>query len=296
MDEFRRFFVRGLAALLPTLLTIAVIAWAYGVVNNTIGVYVTRGLLAACRALSPQPAPGWIDPDRDALLYGQPIDEWDSQAGRRLTLEYKTIHQETALHSSDAGIKSRAQQKRDEALWRIAFAKYKLHLLGFLIAIVLVYFIGFFLASFIGRTSWRMAERLLHRIPVIRAIYPNIKQVTDFLLSERQLEFAGVVLVEYPRKGCWSLGLATGGPMRELHRRRPEDFVTVFIPSSPMPMTGYVIQVPRSDVIEIGLSIDEALRFTISGGVIRPGEPTEVVLPAPTVTTPGGTPSGGDAR
>jgi uncharacterized membrane protein len=107
---------------------------------------------------------------------------------------------------------------------------------------------------------------------VIRAIYPNIKQVTDFLLTDRNVEFSGVVAVEYPRKGVWSVGLSTGGPMKQVQGRVSDELVSVFIPSSPTPITGYVVQVPRQDVIELNMTIDEGLRFTISGGVIKPGE------------------------
>ena len=243
--------------------------WAYHLVDEYVGRYVTQGLLLLCTRLSDEPAPGLVDPDGDALKYGTPIDQWDEQ-GRRLTIEHKDI-KSGALVSKDPAVRKAAEQRRREALWQLAFKKHKLHLLGFLIAIVLVYFVGFFLASFIGRATWRMAEGLLLRIPVVNAVYPNIKQVTDFLLSERKIEFSSVVAVQYPRQGIWSLGLATGQPMPQVQGRVSEELVTVFIPSSPTPVTGYVIQIPRSDVIELNLTLDEALRFTISGGVIGPG-------------------------
>ena len=109
------------------------------------------------------------------------------------------------------------------------------------------------------------------RIPMIRSLYPNIKQVTDFLFGDRQIEFGGVVAVEYPRKGIWSLGLLTGPAMKTISEHAAAgEYVTVFIPSSPTPITGYTITVSRSSIIELTLSIDEALRFTISGGVIKP--------------------------
>jgi uncharacterized membrane protein len=156
-------------------------------------------------------------------------------------------------------------------MWQIAFAKYKLHLIGFVIAIIVVYFVGLFLASFLGRTTLRILERTVSRVPLIRAIYPNIKQVTDFLFGEHKLEFSGVVAVPYPRHGIWSVGLMTGSPIEALAKGTGEELVTVFIPSSPTPATGYTITVPRRDVVELACSIDEALRFVISAGVIKPG-------------------------
>ena len=270
MDDFRRFFLRGLAALVPTLLTLAILVWAYGFVNDYVGVHITRGMLSLFQRFNNQPSAPWVvDQDADSLKYGKPIDDWNER-GERLTVEYKAIHNQALGHESPE-IRKNAIALRNEALWQIAFKKYRLHLLGFLIAIILVYFIGFFLASFIGRAFWRAAERLLVRTPIVRAIYPNVKQVTDFLLSERKMEYSGVVAVQYPRKGVWSLGLATGDPMKRVQEAAAEDLETVFIPSSPTPFTGYVVQVPRSDVIGLNITIDEAFRFTVSGGVVKPG-------------------------
>ena len=83
-------------------------------------------------------------------------------------------------------------------------------------------------------------------------------------------EFSGVVAVPYPRKGIWSVGLLTGTPMKAIQESAGEEMVTIFIPSSPTPVTGYTITVPRRDIIELALSVDEALRFIISAGVIKP--------------------------
>ena len=269
IDESRRTLFRGLAALLPTLLTIALLLWAYRLVNDSGGAYITEGMVWMLSSLSPEPPTVYVDPVRDALRYGEPINEWDSTTGRRLTVEYRTVHN-GRLREMDP---DRFARERGQALWHIAARKYQLHLLGFLIAIVVVYFVGYFLASFIGRTVWRAVESILYRIPLIRAIYPNVKQVTDFLLSERKVEFSGVVVVQYPRKGVWSLALLTGPPMKTLQQAVPHELITVFVPSSPTPFTGYTIQVPREDVIEINMTIDEALRFTISAGVIKSTTP-----------------------
>lgn len=274
MVDFRRFFLRGLAALVPTLLTLALIIWAFRFINDNVGHHIAGGLLQLCMVVRDEPAPGFVNPDKDALRYGTPINEWDKQ-GRMLTIEhraiqnYKLLH-EQSLQNNGSKVLPEVAKAKNRALWRIAYRKYRFEVLGFLIGIILVYFTGFFLASFLGRTSWRAAESLVRRIPFVRAVYSNIKQVTDFLLEERSVEFSGVVAVEYPRKGIWSLGLTTGGPMKNVQRRVSGELVTVFIPSSPTPITGYVIQVPREDVFELNMTIDEGLKFTVSGGVIKP--------------------------
>ena len=291
MDDFRRFFLRGLGALVPTLLTFGILIWAYHFVNNYLGVYVTEGLLQLCRFIRDDPAAWLIASDvlpETALEYGTPLDDWNEE-GRRLTVEFNLIMNYELLKERVAkdpstvrpAVLAAAKRAKSQAVWRVVFARYKLHLLGFVIAIILVYFVGLFLSGFMGRAAWRGTERVLNRIPLIRAVYPNVKQITDFLLSERKVEFSGVVAVQYPRKGIWSLGLSTGGPIRSIQRQDPGDWVTVFIPSSPTPVTGYVITVPREDVIDLNMSMDEAIRFVVSGGVIKPDTDLTTGLPAP---------------
>jgi len=269
--DFKRFFSRGLAALAPTLLTVAVLIWAYELIDQYLGRHITHGMVTLFAASGP---PGFISEDRAealALEYGRPIDEWDAQ-GRRLTVEYKIATHPVLKKAAgkNPSARKRAERARNMALWEVAFKRYKLNLIGFLIAIIVVYFTGLFVASLIGRTTWRLVERLLYRTPLIRAIYPNVKQVTDFLFTDRQLQFSGAVAVQYPRKGIWSLGLVTGSAMRTVQEAVEDELVTVFIPSSPTPVTGYVITVSRRDVIELTLSMDEVMRYAISAGVIKP--------------------------
>jgi uncharacterized membrane protein len=155
----------------------------------------------------------------------------------------------------------------------VIWGSWYLRITGFIIAICLIYILGVFLASFLGRWIWRLIEALLGRTPVVKQVYPQIKQVTDFFLSSQRLSFTQVVALEYPRKGIWSLGLVTGqAPKRLQEYLDTEDVVSVFMPSSPTPLTGYVICVQRSDVVELSISIDEAFRFIISGGVLKPSD------------------------
>ena len=155
-----------------------------------------------------------------------------------------------------------------ELLWD----KWYLHIGGFVIAISLIYFVGIFLASFVGRWIWRLVETFLNRTPVIGQVYPQIKQVTDFFLSDQRLQYSQVVALEYPRKGVWSLGLLTGEAPKNVRDRLGDDIVSVFMPSSPTPLTGYVVCTKRSEVVELTLSIEEAFRFIISGGVLKPSK------------------------
>ena len=141
---------------------------------------------------------------------------------------------------------------------------------GFLIAFIVVVFVGAFLASFIGRTLWRIFERAFMKAPVVRKIYPHIKQVTDFFLTKEKLAFRRVVAVEYPRKGIWSIAMVTGTGLEKINESHQKDFLTLFVPTSPTPFTGYVIMVSKDEVVELNMSVEEAVRFTISAGVISP--------------------------
>jgi uncharacterized membrane protein len=143
---------------------------------------------------------------------------------------------------------------------------------GFFVAILGVVFIGAFLASVMGKTIWHFFERALARIPLFRSIYPHIKQVTDFLLTKKELAFSQVVAVEYPRKGAWSIGLVTGQGIKCVAAAAKKELLTVFVPTSPTPFTGYVIMTPKDETIELNYTIEEALRFVVSGGVITPAK------------------------
>ena len=110
------------------------------------------------------------------------------------------------------------------------------------------------------------------KTPFLRQIYPYIKQITDFMLTRKKLSFNKVVAIQYPRKGVWSVAMVTGTGLRKVVGSGEKEFLTVFVPTSPTPFTGYVIMTPKDETMELDMTIEEALRFTISGGVITPAE------------------------
>jgi len=156
---------------------------------------------------------------------------------------------------------------------------------GFLIALIAVCIVGALFASVVGKTLWRMVEKFIMNTPVLSKVYPYVKQVTDFLFAQEEQEklpFSRVVAVEYPRKGIWSLGLVTGSGLTKVVDNVRKEFLTVLIPTSPTPFTGFVIMVPRKQTIDMDMTIEEAFRFTVSGGVITPGRKQGVIaLPKP---------------
>jgi len=159
--------------------------------------------------------------------------------------------------------------------------------LGFLLALVLVFVVGIIFRGVLGRQLLRIIESLIRQIPLIKVIYPYAKQVTEFFFEEKnKIEYETAVAVEYPRKGIWSLGFVTSSGFKTIKETCGAEVVAIFIPSSPTPITGYTILVPRETVIPLDLSVEEVLRFTISGGVIVP--PNQVVETASSVADSAG--------
>lgn len=213
--NFRSYFFRGMAALLPTILTIWIFVQCYIFIQDKISIHINRGIVELIFLITDN----W---EKEFL-----VGFWVDGPGR---------------------------------------------ITGFFVAIIGVCFIGAFLASVMGRTLWHFMEKNLMRVPLVSKVYPYIKQITDFFLAKKSLEFSKVVAFEYPRKETWSVGLVTGDGLKKVASEIRKDFFTVFVPTSPTPFTGYVIMVPRAETIELEMSIEEALRFVISAGVITPAE------------------------
>jgi uncharacterized membrane protein len=217
--RFKSYFLRGLAVLLPTTLTIGIFVWGYNFIQQNISIHINRGLLyLICRAQG-------LKTDS---AYGQNLRE--------------------VLVDGNGSV------------------------IGFLLALIAVCIVGAILASVVGRTIWRLIEQFIMNTPVLRRVYPYVKQVTDFFLTEEEQRsmFRRVVAVEYPRKGIWSVGFVTGTGIDKVVSVVKREFVTVLIPTSPTPFTGFVIMVQRRQTIDLDMTIEEALRFIVSGGVITP--------------------------
>jgi len=134
----------------------------------------------------------------------------------------------------------------------------------------LLYLLGRFLAAGVGRIVVNNAERLIHRLPLVRNVYSSVKQVTDFVFSEREIEFNRVVAVQYPRKGIWSVGFVTGESMLDIRSAANEPVLSVLMPTSPMPVTGFTVTVCKSETIDLDITIDQAIQFIVSCGVVVP--------------------------
>ncbi len=132
--------------------------------------------------------------------------------------------------------------------------------------------VGVLLASVVGKSLWRIIERFIMNTPFLKQVYPYVKQITDFMFAQEEQKsfFSKVVAVEYPRKGIWSIGFVTGPGLKNVSDKVKKEILSVLIPTSPTPFTGFVIMVPKKETIEMDMTIEQALRFMVSGGVILP--------------------------
>lgn len=142
---------------------------------------------------------------------------------------------------------------------------------GALLTILAVLVTGMLTANFLGQRLVLFWEALLARIPIVRTIYSSVKQVSDTLLSDSGQAFRKALLVQYPRAGCWTIAFQTGVPAPEVARRAGDGMVSVYVPTTPNPTSGFFLMMPMSDVIELDMSVDEALKYVVSMGVVAPG-------------------------
>lgn len=298
-SDFRQFFLRGLAVLLPSVLTI----WLLWAVFQFVNARVAQPINASIRQVVIRVAPHVLD---DASM-----PEWFAVRGDQIASVKEDRARRALRPLSDERIRKEVREANFREWWD---AHWYLKLIGLVVAIVLFYLAGLLLSNFVGRRVYAKLERLITRLPLVKQVYPSIKQVVEFLLGERQMSFNRVVLVEYPRRGIWTVGFHTGNTMRDIDATAGGNCVSVFIPSSPTPFTGYAINLPRDEVIDLPITVEEALRFVISGGVLVPDSqrvdadrltgykpaPAPGIVPAPGAaptpgTAPGITPSPGTA-
>lgn len=142
--------------------------------------------------------------------------------------------------------------------------------LGVILVAIVILGTGLFVANMFGQWWLRQWDRLMTRIPVVRSIYSSVKQVSDTLFSGSGQAFSKALLVQYPRRGAWTIAFLTGHPGGEVARHLDGDYLSVYVPTTPNPTSGFFLMVPRADVVELRMSVDEALKYVISMGVVVP--------------------------
>ncbi|HEY9279859.1 MAG TPA: DUF502 domain-containing protein [Eoetvoesiella sp.] len=139
-----------------------------------------------------------------------------------------------------------------------------------LLVVLIVFLSGLFGANFIGRAFVERWEQLLGRIPLVRSIYNSVKQVSDTVLSPNGQAFREAVLVQYPRHGSWTIAFLTGAPTGEVAAKLAGDYVSVYVPTTPNPTSGFFLMMPREDIQVLDITVDAALKYIVSMGVVAP--------------------------
>lgn len=144
---------------------------------------------------------------------------------------------------------------------------------GVLLTLLILLVVGATASNFAGRKLVQLGDSLVSRIPVVRSIYSSVKQVSDTLFSESGNAFRTAVLVQWPREGVWTVAFITGTPNGEVAAYLRDEFVSVYVPTTPNPTGGYFVMVRKSDCVELDMSVDAALKYIISMGVVAPSDP-----------------------
>lgn len=145
--------------------------------------------------------------------------------------------------------------------------------LGVLLTLAVVLLTGFLAANYFGKTLLGWLDRLMQRVPLVRSVYGGMKSLSDTVLSGRSHAFRKVLMIEYPRKGLWTLCFQTGTPVGEVQDKTGAEVVTVFVPTTPNPTSGFIVMVPREDAVELDMSVEQALRMIISLGMVTSDKP-----------------------
>jgi len=156
--------------------------------------------------------------------------------------------------------------------WRTeSFLGFHVPGLGVILTLVIVFVTGLLATNFLGARLVHLWNEILHRIPVVNSIYSSVKQISDTLFSSSGQAFRQALLVQWPREGMWTIAFLTGRPGGDVVRHLQGDYVSVYVPTTPNPTGGYFVMMPRKDVIELDMSVDAALKYIISMGVVSPG-------------------------
>jgi len=160
--------------------------------------------------------------------------------------------------------------------WQMWLIEHKVRGLGVFLTLAILLVVGATASNFVGKRLLGWGDAAVRRIPVVRSIYSSVKQVSDTLFSESGNAFRTAVLIQWPREGVWTIAFVTGTPGGDVANYLQDDFLSVYVPTTPNPTGGYFVMLKRSDCIELKMSVDEALKYIVSMGVVAPGSPAAI--------------------
>ena len=273
---FRTATLRGLAIILPPLLTIIFFIWTW----NVIELYLLRPVESALTHSIAYYIQDTIEnaeigsklASGDYTMQGSEVVASDGAVYRQVSTG-QWIPSEVKTLVDESGTSKSLNSPADYYKVYVQSKHLKRHLFipAFLaLFLAVLYLLGKLLAAGIGRIFLHYLETLITQLPIIRNVYSSVKQVTDFALNENEMTFTRIVAVEYPRRGIWSMGFVTGEGMKDVRNAAGEPILTVLMPTSPMPATGFTISIPKNETIDLNITIDQAVQFCVSCGVVIP--------------------------
>jgi len=152
--------------------------------------------------------------------------------------------------------------------------------IGAILTLLIILVTGVVATNFFGKRIIQFWEALLARVPVVKSIYYSVKQVSDTLFSDSGQAFRKALLIQYPRHGSWTIAFMTGQPGGDVANHLQGEYVSVYVPTTPNPTSGFFLMMPKAEVVELDMSVDEALKYIISMGVVTPPTPSRIVTDA----------------
>jgi uncharacterized membrane protein len=272
---FRAAVLRGLGVVAPPLLTLVILVWMV----RTVDYYILEPVLSATGDVLTRE----LADIRTELPDGQPTaDPTVFVAGDK---EFKQLESgqfiplsvyDTVVHHSPG----EGPPPNGQAAYRrwVDVTLLRPWIVGpvFLVVFIgLMYLLGIVLAAGVGGAFWNWIEHGVGRLPVVRAVYNSAKQVTNYVFSDRELDFTRVVAVEYPCRGVWSLAFVTNDAMADVQTAAGEPMLTILLPTSPVPVSGYTMLVPKSEVLDVDITVEQAVEYIVSCGVVLPSQQLE---------------------
>lgn len=253
-SPFSRLFLRGLGVLLPAIVTMWILwsvgSFLYARIAEPINSLVRLTTIHAVPHLYPATnLPAWYNVT-DAQVSQRRIRESAGQQPR-----------------SDDALRAELRSIALQNYWN---DRWYLQATGLFLAIAVAYAVGLAINGLLGRRLYARGEQFITSLPGFKQVYPHVKQLVDLVFGERRMAFRRVVLVEFPRKGAWVIAFVSSEPMITAEQAAGADSLTLFIPTTPTPFTGFTLTVKASEVVDLPISIDEAIRYMITGGVLVP--------------------------
>lgn len=156
---------------------------------------------------------------------------------------------------------------------------YRIPGLGFVLCLLILFLTGIVAQNIIGKRLFDFSEYVMRKIPIVNSIYNSVKQVSDTLFSSSGQAFRKALLIQYPRKGLWTIAFLTGKPGGDVVNYLPGDYLSIYVPTTPNPTSGFFIMLPAEDVYELDMTVDEALKYIISMGVVAPKDKQTQIEP-----------------